>query len=94
MSSQRNLLTLKIDGVRYRGVYSIEGRELIVEAHGLGTKSVDASVVDFVLGEPARKLAILLLAQLIKAALNRNDDTLELAAQGSTTMPTFETTLP
>ena len=94
MKIQRNLLTLKIDGVRYRGVYWIEGQELIVEAHGLGTRSVDASVVDFVLGEPARKLAILLLAQLIKAALNRNDDTLELAAQGSTTMPTFESTLP
>lgn len=93
MEARRNLLTLNLDGTRYRGAYSIEGQELIVEAHGLGRKSVDASIVDFRLGKPAHKLATLIFVQLVKAGLDRNDDTLELVIQGSTTQPTF-TSLP
>lgn len=85
----RNLLTLRLDGTRYRGAYAIEGRELIVEAHGLGRRRMDAGIVDYTLGDPAHKLAMLLFTQLVKEHLNRDDDTLQLVIQGATTQPTI-----
>jgi hypothetical protein len=88
MDTDRHLLTIRINGVRYRGAYSLERERLIVEAHGLGRTEVDASLVDGALGEPARKLATIIFTQLIRENSGRNDDVMNLVAQGSTTQVT------
>jgi hypothetical protein len=85
MDMNSRLLTVELDGTRYRGAYRIEGQSLIVEAHGLGQKVVDASIVDFELGEPTERLAKLTFAQFIKEKVDREKDRLSLVVQGSTT---------
>lgn len=85
MDTQSQLLTVALDGTRYRGAYSLEHGQLIVEAHGLGRKNIDASIIDYAMGEPARKLATIVFTQLIKESVHREDDLLHLATQGTTT---------
>lgn len=89
MDTNRHLLTVELDGTRYRGAYSLEQENLIVEAHGLGRREVDATLIDCALGEPAKKLATLILTQLIKETVERGEHVVDLAAQGSTTQVTF-----
>ena len=85
MVDNSHVLTVELDGTRYRGACRIEGQNLIVEAHGLGRKVVDASIVDCDWGEPARRLANLTLAQFIKESEGTAGDLLQLAVQGTTT---------
>ena len=85
MYTNGNLLTVELDGTRYRGTYRIEDRQLVVEAHGLGRRTVDASIVDCELGEPTQRLAALTFAQFIKENIEEHQDLLSLAVQGSTT---------
>ena len=89
MDSNRYLLTVELDGTRYRGAYSLDENHLVVEAHGLGRTEIDAALVDHSLGEPAKKLATIVFTQLIKENVEREPSTLELVAQGTTTQVTF-----
>jgi len=85
----RHLITVELDGTRYRGAYALEREYLVVEAYGLGRKEIDASLVDYMLGEPARKLAKLILTELIKEHVGRGHEFIDLVTQGSTTQVTF-----
>lgn len=89
MDGNRQLLTIELDGTRYRGAYSIEQKHLVIEAHGLGRTEVDASLVDFSLGEPAKKLATLIFTQFIKENVTRGHAIMNLVTQGSTTQIAF-----
>ena len=89
MNADRHLITVKVEGTRYRGAYALEQGQLVVEAHGLGYKTIDASVVDYALGEPAAKLAKLAFAELVREKLQTRAPCLELVAQGATTQVTF-----
>ena len=89
MDAQRKLLTVELDGTRYRGSYSLDQRYLVIEAHGLGRKNIDASIIDYALGEPARKLATIVFTQLVKESVHRDDDLMHLATQGTTTQVTI-----
>ena len=54
-------------GMTHRGCYHLSsGGELVVEAFGLGSKVVDAGILQGELGEPARKMAKLLLMEQVK----------------------------
>ena len=50
---------------------------------------VDASLVDYSLGEPARKLATLIFTQFIKENVTRGHEIMKLVTQGPTTQVTF-----
>ena len=89
MDPNRQVLTIELDGTRYRGAYSIEQEHLVIEAHGLGRTEVDASLVDYSLGEPARKLATLMFTQFIKENVTRDHAVMNLVTQGSTTQVTL-----
>lgn len=80
-----HLLTVELDGTRYRGAYRVEGEELIIEAHGLGKKIIDATIVEGQLGEPTKRLAQLAFAEFIKENAELDGDRLSLAVQGATT---------
>jgi hypothetical protein len=84
MDKSRQLLTIELDGTRYRGAYSLEQDRLVIEAYGLGRTEVDASLVDYCLGEPAHKLA-----KLVRENVSQGSDLINLIAQGSTTQVTF-----
>ena len=81
----RQLLTIKLEGTRYRGAYTLDREQLIVEAHGLGRRTVDAALVDYSLGEPAHLLATLVFTQLVKENVERGSEFVNLVAQGATT---------
>ena len=83
MEANRHLITVELEGTRYRGAYSLEKEHLVIEAAGLGRKRIDASIIDYQLGEPATLLAKLAFTELVKE--NLGTQTLELVAQGSTT---------
>jgi hypothetical protein len=85
MDANRKLLTIELDGTRYRAAYSLEQGRLVIEAHGLGRTEVDASLVDHSLGEPAKKLASFVFRQFVKEHVGGGLDTASLAIQGSTT---------
>jgi len=89
MNADRCLITVKVAGTRYRGAYALEQGQLVVEAHGLGHKAIDASIVDHALGEPAAKLAKLAFMELVRERLQHREPRLDLVAQGSTTQITF-----
>jgi hypothetical protein len=89
MDKSRQLLTIELDGTRYRGAYSLEQDRLVIEAYGLGRTEVDASLVDYCLGEPAHKLAKLIFTQLVRENVSQGSDLINLIAQGSTTQVTF-----
>jgi hypothetical protein len=89
MDKNRQLLTIELDGTRYRGAYSLVREHLVIEASGLGRTAVDASLVDYSLGEPARKLATLIFTQFIKENVTRGHEIMNLVTQGSTTQVTF-----
>lgn len=89
MNADRHLITVELQGTRYRGAYALEEGNLVVEAHGLPRKMIDASIVDHSLGEPTTKLAKLVLRELLKENMALGEDTVRLAAQGSTTQVCF-----
>ena len=89
MDTNRNLITVKLDGTRYRGSYALEQEHLVVEAYGLGRKEIGASLIDYTLGEPAEKLATLVFTELVKENVERGHGVNELVAQGSTTQVIF-----
>ena len=89
MNADRHLITVKVGGTRYRGAYALERGQLVVEGHGLGHKTIDASVIDHSLGEPAAKLAKLAFTELVREKLEIRESCLTLVAQGSTTQVTY-----
>ena len=89
MDIDRQIITVELDGIRYRGAYTIERANLVVEAHGLGRKETDACLVDYRLGPAAERLASLLFMELVKEHMGGELDLMELVAQGATTQITL-----
>ncbi len=78
-------VSVSYHGLIHRGCYCVDSGQLIVEAFGLGVKSVDASLLEGDLGEPAQKLAKLLLMEQIKESSTDIRRWKERSAAGSTT---------
>ena len=85
MTIERNIITVRVDAIRYRGAYYKDGDKLVVEASGLGIRSMDASILGDHLGAPAKKMAKLMLHDLVKEGTQTNLEPVILAQQGSTT---------
>ena len=81
----RHIITVRVDSTRYRGAYYKEGDRLVVEASGLGIRSMDATILGDELGAPAEKMAKLMLHDLVNEGTQTNLEPVILAAQGTTT---------
>lgn len=66
MSSLPHPVSLTFGGATHRGCYRLSNGELIVEAFGVGRKSLDASILKGEMGMPARNMALLILHEQIR----------------------------
>ena len=80
------IVTVHLDGERYRGSYRFEDDKLIVTAHGLETGSADLAVLGDERGKAALNLAKLVLIDMVREAKDIRGDDPGLSLQGSTTM--------
>jgi len=85
MAEQEYLVTVTHNGERYRGSYHLDGDQLVVSAAGLGETRADAALLDHSMDAAARKLAKIMLKELIRETVGADDSSNRLAAQGSTT---------
>ncbi len=83
--SNRLLITIEHRGKRYSGAYFLSGDQLVVEAAGLGRETADARLLNCQSGEPAEKLAKILLTELVKDSLGDRWPLPGLVSEGSTT---------
>ena len=79
------IVTVHLDGKRYRGAYFFDGDKLVVKAHDLETTSADLAVLQGERGKAALNLAKLVLIDMVKAATDRPLMEPCLSLQGSTT---------
>lgn len=79
------IVTVHLDGERYRGAYFYEGDKLVVTAYGLETSSADMSVLQGERGKAALNLAKLVLIDMVRDALDIRLKDPGLSLQGSTT---------
>ena len=79
------LVTVHLEGKRYRGAYFYEGEKLVVTAHGLESGSADLAVLAGERGKAAINLAKLVLIDMVRDALNIRQVGPGLSLQGSTT---------
>jgi len=78
------IVTVHINGKRYRGAYYFRGDKLEVTAYGLQNSSADLTVLGGERGKAALNLAKLVLIEMVKDRLNAQGDA-GLSLQGSTT---------
>ncbi len=79
------LVTVHLNGERYRGAYFFKGDTLVVEAHGLKARTADLAVLQGERGKAALNLAKLLLIDMVKDAIDVREIGPGLSLQGSTT---------
>ena len=79
------IVTVHLNGERYRGAYYFRGDELVVTAFGLQESSVDIAVLDGERGKAALKLAKLVLIDMVKDVTDVGSLDPGLSLQGSTT---------
>ena len=79
------IVTVHLDGQRYRGAYYFQGSELVVNAYGLEQGSADMSVLDGERGKAALNLAKLVLIDMVRSASDASGFYQALCVQGSTT---------
>ncbi len=80
------IVTVHINGVRYRGAYKIQGDQMVVMAYGLQECSNDVSVLSGESGKAELNLAKLMLVQMVKSTMDVRDLDPGLSLQGSTTV--------
>ena len=83
------IVTVNIDGVRYRGRYTLRNDDFVVTAHGLACSRIDADVLSDGDDRVVMNLAKLMLTDMVSEALGSDDTDLTLALQGSTTRPCY-----
>jgi hypothetical protein len=83
------IVTVHLDGKRYRGAYYFRGERLIVTAYGLEQSSADMSVLSGERGKAALNLAKLVLIEMVRDAGELDDFEPRLSLQGSTTAICF-----
>ena len=79
------IVTVHLDGKRYRGAYMYEGDKLVVTAQDLKSSSADMAVLQGERGKAALNLAKLVLIDMVRDALDIHDLDPGLSLQGSTT---------
>ena len=79
------IVTVHLDGERYRGAYFFRGDRLVVKAHDLETSSADMSVLGGERGKAALNLAKLILIDMVRDAKDIRNADPGLSLQGSTT---------
>ena len=79
------IVTVHLDGERYRGAYYYRGDELVVTAYGFEESSADLAVLDGERGKAALNLAKLVLIDMVRDGKNLSGVDPELSLQGSTT---------
>jgi len=79
------IVTVHLDGERYRGAYVYEDEMLVVSAHGLETSSADMTVLQGERGKAALNLAKLVLIDMVRDAKDIRQADPGLSLQGSTT---------
>jgi len=79
------IVTVHLEGERYRGAYYFQGDELVVTAFGLEQSSASMAVLQGERGKAALNLAKLVLIDMVRDATVESDMSPGLAMQGSTT---------
>ncbi len=80
-----HIVTVHLNGVRYRGAYKIRGDKMVVSAYGLQERTNDVSVLCGETGKVAVNLAKLMLIQMVKNTVDFHGLDPGLSLQGSTT---------
>ncbi len=79
------IVTVHLDGERYRGAYYFRGEKLFVSAYGYQESSANMAVIQGERGKAALNLAKLVLIDMIRDAMTLDSSFPELSIQGSTT---------
>ncbi|MDH3440912.1 MAG: hypothetical protein OEM63_09180 [Gammaproteobacteria bacterium] len=79
------IVTVHLDGERYRGAYYYRGDELVVTAYGLRKGSADLAVLGGERGKAALNLAKLVLIDMVRESIGISCIKPGLSLQGSTT---------
>lgn len=83
------IVTVHLDGERYRGAYYFRGDELAVTAYGLRESSASMAVLEGEQGKAALNLAKLVLIDMVRDAVDVRFMDPGLSLQGSTTRLCF-----
>ncbi len=83
------IVTVHLDGERYRGAYYFCGDELAVTAYGLRESSASMAVLEGERGKAALNLAKLVLIDMVRDAVDVRFMDPGLSLQGSTTRLCF-----
>jgi hypothetical protein len=79
------IVTVHLDGERYRGAYYFQGDELVVTAYGLTESSASMAVLQGERGKAAHNLAKLVLIDMVRETTDVQSMHPGLSLQGSTT---------
>lgn len=79
------IVTVHLDGERYRGAYYFSGDELVVTAYGLEQGTADMAVLGGERGKAALNLAKLVLIDMVRDKMDVQHMPPGLSLQGSTT---------
>lgn len=83
------IVTVHLDGERYRGAYYFRGDELVVTAYGLQESSANLAVLGDDKGKAALNLAKLVLIDMVRDRVAAPSLNMGLSLQGSTTQICF-----
>ena len=83
------IVTVRVNGKRYRGGYYFEGDELVVTAYGLGRSSAGLAVLGNDRGKAALNLAKLVLIDMVRDAVEVQKTDPGLCLEGTTTELTY-----
>ena len=79
------IVTVHLNGDRFRGAYYFRGNDLVVTAYGLTESSADMSILGSERGKAALNLAKLVLIDMVRDAKDVRHLDPGLSLQGSTT---------
>ena len=79
------IVTVHLDGERYRGAYYFRGDKLVVTAYGLQESSASLAVLEGERGKAALNLAKLVLIDMVRDVMAIPNLDPGLSLQGSTT---------
>jgi hypothetical protein len=79
------LVTVHLNGERYRGAYYFRDDQLVVTAYGLRESTADLAVLEGERGKAALNLAKLVLIDMVREVIDLEGMNPGLSLQGSTT---------
>ena len=83
------IVTVHLEGERYRGAYYFRGDNLVVTGYGLNESSTDLKILGGERGKAALNLAKLVLIDMVREVMDVNLVSPGLSLQGSTTRCSF-----